>query len=431
MVKLSVILYITIGISLLLFLSRSPKFDDPQHHRDDHHSHRRITTSRRNTHRRLKLRSNFTFTSQDHLEHPDPHYDFRHQHHHDPVAFDPVVAEMERHREDKEWERMYLEEHHQEIARIARLAEEGRKSGHLYGGDHHHEHEYEHAPGHEQQPEWEDFMDAEEYLNDEERFNVTSRLLLLFPKIDVDPTDGFASEKEITEWNLQQAEREVYHRTQREMELHDKNRDGFVSFSEYDPPSWVKSADNNSFGYEMGWWREEHFNASDMNGDGLLNITEFKDFLHPADTKNPKLLQWLCKEEIRERDTDKDGKVNFSEFFHGLFDLVRNYDDEGHGHNSTHHSDDSVETPAARKLFNELDKDGDGVLTDPELLPIIDKLHPSERHYAKQQADYIISQADTDKDGRLSLAEMIDNPYVFYSTIFSDEDDYDYHDELR
>ena len=40
-------------------------------------------------------------------------------------------------------------------------------------------------------------------------------------------------------------------------------------------------------------------------------------------------------------------------------------------------------------------------------------------------------QADTDKDGRLSLAEMIDNPYVFYSTVFSDEDDYDYHDELR
>jgi hypothetical protein len=46
----------------------------------------------------------------------------------------------------------------------------------------------------------------------------------------------------LTLWNLQQAHREVLHRSQREMELHDKNRDGFVSFSEYDPPSWVKSA---------------------------------------------------------------------------------------------------------------------------------------------------------------------------------------------
>ena len=31
-------------------------------------------------------------------------------------------------------------------------------------------------------------------------------------------------------------------------------------------------------------------------------------------------------------------------------------------------------------------------LSDVELLPIIGKIHPSEQYYAKQQADYIISQ---------------------------------------
>lgn len=31
-------------------------------------------------------------------------------------------------------------------------------------------------------------------------------------------------------------------------------------------------------------------------------------------------------------------------------------------------------------------------LSDVELLPVIGKIHPSERYYAKQQADYIISQ---------------------------------------
>ena len=42
-------------------------------------------------------------------------------------------------------------------------------------------------------------------------------------------------------------------------------------------------------------------------------------------------------------------------------------------------------------------------------------------------------QADTDKDGRLTLTEMIENPYVFYSAIFNDDDDEDYgfHDEFR
>ncbi|KAK6921490.1 EF-hand domain [Dillenia turbinata] len=288
--------------------------------------------------------------------------------------------------------------------------------------------------------------------------------------------------------------------------------------------------ENHSFGYEMGWLKEEHFNASDADGDGLLNKTEFNDFLHPADSTNPKLLRWLCQEEIRERDTDKDGKLSFKEFFHGLFDLVRTYDEEGY--NSSHHSDNPTEAPA-KKLFADLDKDGDGYLTDGELLPVIGKLHPSERYYAKQQADYIISQveaqtilghscrdgkaahnngqpncpalsgaviqhfdlvdmsgnefilvsagytgemlanilgfrlarlrfcsfqhhtlakhfwnnfqatamswlccalekADTDKDGRLNLTEMIESPYVFYNAIFNDEEDeFDYHDEFR
>lgn len=60
---------------------------------------------------------------------------------------------------------------------------------------------------------------------------------------------------------------------------------------------------------------------------------------------------------LRERDTDKDGKVNFKEFFHGLFDMVRSYNEEGH--NSSHQDNDSMEAPA-RKLFAELDKDSDG-----------------------------------------------------------------------
>ncbi|XP_043695834.1 calumenin [Telopea speciosissima] len=366
--KASVIIYIAIALLLLFLISHSPK--GPKNHR----------------HRRLKLRSTFTFDKQ----------------HHEPVVFDPLIADIERRREDKEWEKRYIEHAHKEFL--------------------------EEAPGAEAQPEWEDFMNAEDYLNNEERFNISSRLVLLFPKIDADPVDGFVTEKELTDWNLQQAEKDVMHRSERDMELHDKNRDGFVSFAEYEPPSWVRNSDNASFGYDMGWWKEEHFNASDADGDGLLNRTEFNDFQHPADSNNPKLIRWLCKEEVRERDTDKDGKINFNEFFHGLFDMVRNYDEEGH--NSSHLTDDSMEAPAKR-LFSQLDQDGDGYLSEEELLPIIGKLHPSERYYAKQQAEYIISQADTDKDGRLTLAEMIDSPYVFYSAIFNDEDDYDYHDEFR
>ncbi|KAJ8427195.1 hypothetical protein Cgig2_029925 [Carnegiea gigantea] len=368
MVKVSLIVYIAIGVGLLLFLSLSPKHG----HDHDHHP----PPSRRHGHRRLKVKSNFTFTTQDHLEHDDPHHDFpHHHHHHDPVAFDPIVAEMDRHQEDKEWERMYFDEHHKEFAEIARHHDHDHDHEEEDAHHHHHDDHHEHHQQHHE-PEWEEFNNPEDFLNDEDKFNVTNRLVLLFPQIDVDPADGFVSEKELTKWNLDQAMREVLHRSQREMELHDKNHDGIVSLSEYDPPAWVKSSDNNTFGYHMGWWKEEHFNASDVNGDGLLNLTEFNE----------------------ERDTDKDGKINFDEFSHGLFDLVRNYEE---GHNTTHHTDNSTDSHAARKLFNQLDKDSDGLLTDTELLPIIGKLHPSGHYYAKQQADYIISQTIA---GHISVA---------------------------
>ena len=64
----------------------------------------------------------------------------------------------------------------------------------------------------------------------------------MFPKLDVSPTDGFVTESELTEWNMQSSAKEVMHRTQRDMDVHDRNKDGFISFSEYEPPSWVRNS---------------------------------------------------------------------------------------------------------------------------------------------------------------------------------------------
>lgn len=62
----------------------------------------------------------------------------------------------------------------------------------------------------------------------------------------MDPSDGFVSAEELTRWNLQQAMNEALYRTEREFQSHDDNRDGFVSFAEYEPPSWVLSAGKSS-----------------------------------------------------------------------------------------------------------------------------------------------------------------------------------------
>ncbi|PNX75438.1 calcium-binding EF hand family protein, partial [Trifolium pratense] len=41
----------------------------------------------------------------------------------------------------------------------------------------------------------------------------------------------------------------------------------------------VDAADvvNDSFGYDMSWWKEEQFNASDVDANGLLNLAEFNE----------------------------------------------------------------------------------------------------------------------------------------------------------
>lgn len=47
---------------------------------------------------------------------------------------------------------------------------------------------------------------------------------------------------------------------------------------------------------------------------------------------------------------------------------------------------------------------------------------------------FLIFQADSDRDGLLTLAEMIESPYVFYTGVFTEddnEDGYEIHDEFR
>ena len=56
---------------------------------------------------------------------------------------------------------------------------------------------------------------------------------------------------------------------------------------------------------------------------------------------------------FRQRDKDEDGKLNFQEYFHGLFDSLRNYDE-------VHNVSTTSETAPAKKLFQDLDQDKDG-----------------------------------------------------------------------
>lgn len=89
--------------------------------------------------------------------------------------------------------------------------------------------------------DWEEYMKAERFINDEDSFNITDRIVQLFPLIDVSPPDGRVSAQELVTWHLNQGMKQMLYRTEREMQFHDKNKDGLISFSEYEPPSWASA----------------------------------------------------------------------------------------------------------------------------------------------------------------------------------------------
>ncbi|XP_058743721.1 uncharacterized protein LOC131616413 [Vicia villosa] len=255
---------------------------------------------------------------------------------------------------------------------------------------------------------------------EDDDFNLTSNIVCVLPEIDVNPTDHYVSLDELTHWKPHHHQTNQFHRTKSMMIIYDKIHDGFVSFTEFQyrlstPPQY---ADGGSFDCDMRLLEEEHFSASDTDGDCRLNFTEFYDFLHPADSDYPKLQQWLSREEVWERETDRDGKVSYIEFVNRFFVSIRSYDEKSYRY--SHHYDDS-KNAYAEFMFSQLDKDRDGYLSAIELLPIIGKVHPSWRYYARKQAEYFVSQAQVGKYGHLNLKEMIENADILYAAIFRDE----------
>ncbi|XP_010934862.1 uncharacterized protein [Elaeis guineensis] len=274
----------------------------------------------------------------------------------------------------------------------------------------------------------------EEYFGEEGRFNVTERLMSLFPLLDRYPQDGKISFQELEFWNRKQALDRLIYSTNRQMKLHDKDRDGAVTLEEFLSylPKEEIDWDNKDHG-KPGWWKVQFLNA-DKDASGSLDSEEFREFLHPEDSRNPAIQLWLQQEKLREMDQNGDGKLSFMEFHDRLNDMYLGFasSETDVADDSRHHQD------YAERKFGELDVNKDGFLTADELKPIIHHLQPGEFSYATHFTKYLMREADDDKDGKLTLKEMLDHYQAFYSAVIEedpfddyDDDDYNMHDELR
>ncbi|XP_010520959.1 PREDICTED: calumenin-A [Tarenaya hassleriana] len=268
----------------------------------------------------------------------------------------------------------------------------------------------------------------EEYFAEEGKVNTTMRIKFLFPLLDAAPRDGFVSLKELQTWMMQQTEDNMGYRTAKELDLRDKDRDGSISFEEYLPQFSKEDIERNEKGHgEAGWWKDQFKNA-DFDHNGSLDIEEFNNFLHPEDSRNGDIQRWVLKERITGMDKSGDGKLDYKEFLESAYEMYREF-----AKFETETEDDHV--PTAQLLFAELDKDKDRFLVADELRPIVRYLQPGEMSYAKYYSSFLFHEADDDKDGKLSLDEMLNHEDVFYKAVHQDDDDDDDeedddHDEL-
>ncbi|ONK79695.1 uncharacterized protein A4U43_C01F9100 [Asparagus officinalis] len=271
-----------------------------------------------------------------------------------------------------------------------------------------------------------------DYFTEEGSLNTEQRLRHLFAILDQSPKDGFLSFGELDVWNKRQALDRLMYITERRMSVHDKDENGEVTLSEllWNIPEAKRDWNDKEFG-EPGWWKDL-FECADEDGNGSLSELELNDLVHPEDSKNPKVQAWFLREKLSEMDVNEDGKLSFEEFrdrTHSIFTYAHDFETK----------DVSPMDISAIKKFQELDVNKDKFITPEELKPVIHQLHPGEFSYATYYTKYLMHKADDDKDGKLTLEEMLDHPQEFYDAVFEEgqhnyhygeENDYGNHDEF-
>lgn len=173
------------------------------------------------------------------------------------------------------------------------------------------------------------------------------------------------------------------------------------------------------------------FDAADVNKNERLDADEFVAFISPEEF--PHMLPVILEQTLRDKDADKDGKINFQEFI----------GDSGKGQ-----AKDWL--VAEKDKFDEdLDLDGDGVLNGNEILAWI---VPSNEYglciecvifnnlpifsssfffhfmfysdVATDEVDHLFAASDENHDDRLSYQEIVDNSDTFVGSEATDYGDH-------
>ncbi|EPY89114.1 reticulocalbin-3 precursor [Camelus ferus] len=235
--------------------------------------------------------------------------------------------------------------------------------------------------------------------------------------------DGWVSLTELRAWIAHTQQRHIRDSVSAAWNTYDTDRDGRVGWEElrnatyghYEPGEEFHDVEDAETYKKMLARDERRFRVADQDGDSVATREELTAFLHPEEF--PHMRDIVIAETLEDLDKNKDGYVQVEEYIADLYSAEPGEEEPAW-----------VQTEREQfRDFRDLNKDGrlDGSEVGHWVLP------PAQDQ-PLVEANHLLHESDTDKDGRLSKAEILGNWNMFVGSQATNygEDLTRHHDEL-
>jgi len=243
--------------------------------------------------------------------------------------------------------------------------------------------------------------------------NETTKVLTaIFDRVDAD-SDGRIEPKELEDWivvKIQEHYDEAVKANNDIFDSLDPDRNGFIGWTDYLKEFLIHKgfpadqADKYTYEYDSLQLPEEvkdkivrfrfrWSEADDEPQDNRLSREEFLSFMHPEHSQ--KTIDSWVKDVLRGLDNNGDNIVTEAEFA-AL--------PEGQVDEQWEKADKDWQEERRKEFRRVIDLDGDGKVSIEELKHYVDPKNPN---HAKAEAANLIELVDNDKDGNLSLEEVL------------------------
>ncbi|KAF3854811.1 hypothetical protein F7725_022866 [Dissostichus mawsoni] len=236
------------------------------------------------------------------------------------------------------------------------------------------------------------------------------KMMEIVKRIDTN-ADNVLNPEEITLWIQHVYRKYALEDAKERFPEFDTDKDGVVTWEEYntvahgqlisfDDSDVLQDPEQESLRH-LHLKERRRFDFADVDGTPGLTVTEFLAFTHPSEVDH--MADFAIEDVLSEYDTDKDGLISLSEFIGDV-----------RGDEDSPSQWEIEETVRFKDLY---DQDKDGKLNRDEQLRWV---APNSYGSAREEALHLIKEMDQDGDGRISEAEVLKNQEIFMNSEVTD-----------